>query len=70
MRKRNSKNTMKPKKIKKTLLQELIRQNARMRQLLESWPAREIMMDFEKEWNEKREQFLSSHVPPSLEFRD
>ena len=42
---------------------ELLEQNRQMRRLLEEWPAREIMMDYEKGWNEQREQFLAKHPP-------
>ena len=38
-----------------------------MRDLLEAWLTREIMMDFEKEWNQRREDFLSRH--PSAELK-
>ena len=48
-------------KIKRTVVLELYRQNQIMREILDDWPAREIMMDFEKEWNERREEFLNNH---------
>ncbi len=34
-----------------------------MRQLLDEWPAREIMMDYEKAWNERREALLNTATP-------
>lgn len=45
-------------RIKRSTVTTLIEQNRAMRELLESWPAREIMMDYEKEWNERRQRFL------------
>ena len=42
-------------------LQELLLQNRTMRELLTSWPARKVMMGYEKDWNQKRQQFLESH---------
>ncbi|MBX7057988.1 MAG: hypothetical protein K1X75_07965 [Leptospirales bacterium] len=46
--------------VKRGQLKELMRQNKVMRQLLEEWPAREIMMDYEKSWNERRQSLLQS----------
>ena len=54
-------------RIRRTTVLELIRQNQIMREILESWPAREIMMDYEKEWNEDRESFLLNHPPAMTE---
>lgn len=54
-------------KIKKAVIFELVRQNQAMRQLLEKWPAREIMMDYEKEWNEHRSRFLQTSPPPEID---
>jgi len=51
------------KQIRRAVLEELLEQNRIMRELLESWPARKIMMDYEKEWNEGREDFLNNHPP-------
>ncbi|MDH5655385.1 MAG: hypothetical protein OEZ34_05725 [Spirochaetia bacterium] len=42
----------------------MIRQNKKMRKILECWPAREIMMDYEKNWNELREEFLNRNPFP------
>ncbi|MCB1309661.1 MAG: hypothetical protein KDK30_15835 [Leptospiraceae bacterium] len=55
-------------KIKRTVVLELYRQNQIMREILDDWPAREIMMDFEKEWNERREEFLNNHPIPELDL--
>lgn len=54
-------------KIKKTVVAELARQNAAMRKLLEEWPPREIMMDFEKAWDEERTRFLKGSPPPEID---
>jgi hypothetical protein len=54
-------------KIKREVIVELLRQNAAMRKLIEDWPAREIMMDYEKEWNEQRLEFL--RVNPPIDFK-
>jgi hypothetical protein len=53
-----------PQKIKRSYIDSLIRQNREMRNLLETWPAREVMMDYEKEWNERREHFLAENTEP------
>jgi len=50
-------------KIKRSVIFEMLKQNEAMRELLQTWPPREIMMDYEKTWNEKREEFLR-HNPP------
>ena len=55
-------------KIKRTVVLELYRQNQIMREILDDWPAREIMMDYEKEWNERREEFLNNHPIPELDL--
>ncbi len=54
------------KKIKRSDLEEIIRQNRTMRTLLESWPAREIMMDYEKSWDERRRIFLDENPPAEI----
>lgn len=54
-------------KIKKATVAELALQNEAMRELLEQWPAREIMMDYEKEWNEHRTKFLQTNSPPEVD---
>lgn len=41
-------------KLTKRVVKEILMQNQEFRKLLDDWPAREVMMDFEKEWNEKR----------------
>ncbi|MCB1138128.1 MAG: hypothetical protein KDK23_05195 [Leptospiraceae bacterium] len=56
-------------KISRKKVETLLEQNRRMRDLLEAWPARKIMMGFEKDWNEKRERFLNHNEPVSLEPR-
>lgn len=56
--------------IKKSAIRELIRQNNEMRAILQSWPARELMMDFEKTWNEKRLYFLDENPPSELKEED
>ncbi len=48
-----------PLKISRSDVIKLIKQNQEMRKLLNEWPARNIMTDYEKDWNEKRIQFLS-----------
>jgi len=50
--------------ITKSQIKELIRQNKEMRRILESWPAREVMMDYEKSWNEIRKEFLEENDFP------
>ncbi|MBI41016.1 MAG: hypothetical protein CMF59_15560 [Leptospiraceae bacterium] len=55
------------KRISRQTIETLLEQNRRMRDLLESWPARKIMMGFEKDWNEKRTRFLDNNAPVSLE---
>lgn len=48
-------------RIKRSTIERLIEQNRAMRELLLAWPAREIMMDYEKEWNEQRQNFLDQN---------
>lgn len=55
------------KRISRNTVETLLEQNRRMRELLQTWPPRKIMMDFEKEWNEKRLRFLHHNPPVSLE---
>ena len=50
--------------ITKSQIRELIRQNREMRALLECWPQRELMMDYEKSWNERRNEFLNENKFP------
>lgn len=50
-------------KIKKSTIAELVKQNRELRACLEAWPAREIMMDYEKEWNERRQRALNLPEP-------
>ncbi len=50
-------------RIRKSDIASLISQNQEMRRLLEEWPSREIMTDFEKEWNNKRTAFLEQNEP-------
>ncbi|MBR33298.1 MAG: hypothetical protein CMN77_18505 [Spirochaetaceae bacterium] len=57
----------KGKRISRQTIETLLEQNRRMRDLLESWPARKIMMGFEKDWNEKRLRFLDNNSPVTLE---
>lgn len=59
-------NSGKGKRISRQTIETLIEQNRRMRDLLESWPPRKIMMGFEKDWNEKRKRFLDNNSPVSL----
>lgn len=56
-------------KIKESSIRLLVQQNQEMFELLQSWPEREIMMDFEKDWNEKRLRFLQKNpgIPEGLE---
>ena len=54
-------------KIKKAVVADLVRQNEAMRKLLEEWPAREIMMDYEKDWNERRQRFLQQNPLPAID---
>lgn len=54
---------MSGRRIRRVDLLELLRQNQAMRQLLDEWPAREIMMDYEKAWNERREALLNTATP-------
>lgn len=49
------------KKITIRTLKDIMAQNQEFRELLENWPAREVMMDYEKDWNEKRMRTLSKH---------
>lgn len=53
-------------------LREILRQNRLMREILEAWPARQVMMGFEKDWDQKRRAFLEEHQPvsPTEEIRD
>lgn len=53
-------------RIKRSTIIELHKQNQAMRELLLAWPAREIMMDYEKEWNEQRTRFLDEN--PEVEL--
>ncbi|MCB1166586.1 MAG: hypothetical protein KDK37_08735 [Leptospiraceae bacterium] len=50
-------------RISRKTVESLAEQNRRMRALLEDWPARKIMMGFEKDWNEKRLRFLEHNAP-------
>ena len=54
-------------RISRQTVETLLEQNRRMRELLESWPARKIMMGFEKDWNDRRTRFLENNPPVSLE---
>lgn len=54
--------------LSRSQLEELILQNQKMRELLQEWPARKLMMSYEKDWNLKREQFFLEHPP--LDFID
>lgn len=56
-------------KISRRQIEIMKKQNEEMRKLLEQWPAREIMMDYEKSWDEKRREFLENNPPLNL-FRD
>lgn len=56
----------KGRKIKKSVIYEMMEQNKIMRELLEKWPAREIRMDYEKEWDEQRQAFFLKHQPVDL----
>lgn len=56
------------KRIKKSDIIMLLEQNRQLRGLLEEWPAREIMMDFEKEWREKVDLFFQSQPTIDLEI--
>ncbi|MBW7857252.1 MAG: hypothetical protein H3C43_02880 [Leptonema sp. (in: Bacteria)] len=47
--------------ISRSQLEELILQNQKMRELLQEWPARKLMMGYEKDWNLKREEFFLKH---------
>lgn len=44
-------------------LREILLQNRKMRELLAEWPARKIMMGYEKDWDEKRRRFFDDHPP-------
>lgn len=44
-----------------TQLREILRQNRMMREILEAWPARQVMMGFEKDWDQRRRAFLAEH---------
>lgn len=63
------KDNTKPGRIKKALLREILVQNQEMRKLLEEWPARMVMMEYEKDWNDRRLRLLeksSIHDPSEL----
>ncbi len=54
--------------IKRSELEEILNQNRAMRALLQDWPARKVMMDYEKEWDERRRALLennSAHNDPN-----
>lgn len=55
-----------------TQLREILRQNRLMREILEAWPARQVMMGFEKDWDQRRRAFLEEHRPVSVgeEFKE
>ncbi|MCB1174639.1 MAG: hypothetical protein KDK39_13805 [Leptospiraceae bacterium] len=59
---------MEGKRIKKSVVVELFRQNQAMRELLDKWPARAIMMDYEKEWNAERQELLARLEKLDLEL--
>lgn len=44
-------------------LREILLQNRKMRELLADWPARKIMMGYEKDWDERRRRFFDEHPP-------
>lgn len=44
-------------------LREILLQNRKMRELLAEWPARKIMMGYEKDWDAKRRRFFDEHPP-------
>lgn len=48
-------------KLKRSDLVNIIKHARALRSLLENWPAREIMTDYEKEWNAQRERLLSEN---------
>ena len=56
------------KRIKKSDIVRLLEQNRQMRNLLEEWPAREIMMDYEKEWREKVDTFFQTQPMLDMEI--
>jgi hypothetical protein len=44
-------------------LREILLQNRKMRKLLQEWPARKIMMSYEKDWDARRRRFFEEHPP-------
>ncbi len=53
-------------KFKKSDLNQLIKDCAEMRRLLEEWPARAVMTEFEKKWNRQRMEILKRKSPDSF----
>lgn len=47
-----------PRTIRRSELERLLIENETLAELLRTWPARKILMDYEKEWNERREEAL------------
>ena len=58
----------KPLRIRRSRLKEILEEYKTMHDLLRSWPAREILMDYEKDWDQKRIDFLRKKIaPPALD---
>lgn len=54
-------NEKKPIKITREEFREILKQYRILWDLIESWPRRKIMTNYEKVWNRKRKQFLENH---------
>ena len=46
--------------IRRSELERLRREHRELADLLRAWPARQILMDYEKEWNERRLEILAN----------
>ncbi len=53
-----------PRQIRRADLERFLQQWKELREILEAWPARSILMEYEKEWNERRLQALRTQQEP------
>ena len=58
----------KPFRIRRSRLKGILEEYRVMHELLKTWPAREVLMDYEKDWDQKRIDFLRKRIaPPTLD---
>lgn len=57
----------KARRIRRSELQRLVAQSEALVGLLKDWPGRRIKMEYEKEWDERRQALLEQHRAPTFE---